>query len=135
MSSRPPYKHRRHFDLEEARRILPEVRRLLEVGVELRKKLEEMNFEPAGKMELIAPGVAKNGRPFPPEAIQLASIIHRFEELGVALKDLRVGICDFPALRPSGEEVYLCYRLGEPDICFFHGLEEGFAGRRPLEEF
>ena len=47
------------------------------------------------------------------------------------MKDLDDGLLDFPSLR-EGEEVLLCWRLGEEEIAFWHGPEEGFAGRKPL---
>ena len=50
---------------------------------------------------------------------------------GALVKDLDEGLVDFPAQR-EGEEVLLCWRLGEDEISFWHGLEEGFSGRRPL---
>jgi hypothetical protein len=54
------------------------------------------------------------------------------EELGVQVKDLDRGLVDFPALRSNGEEVLLCWQVGEDEIGFWHGLEEGFSGRKPL---
>jgi hypothetical protein len=50
---------------------------------------------------------------------------------GAVVKDPDTGLIDFPALR-QGEEVCLCWRVGEDAIEYWHGLEEGFAGRKPL---
>ncbi len=59
--------------------------------------------------------------------------IGEVESLGCLVKDLDLGLVDFPARR--GEKtVLLCWRLGEPTIRFWHGVDEGFAGRKPLEE-
>ena len=52
-------------------------------------------------------------------------------ELGAVVKDLDDGLVDFPA-RVEGEEAFLCWRLGEEEIGYWHGLDEGFAGRKPL---
>lgn len=52
---------------------------------------------------------------------------------GAELKDIDRGLVDFPAII-NGEEVWLCWRLGEERIAYYHGLEEGFQGRRPLPE-
>jgi len=49
----------------------------------------------------------------------------------IVLRDLDRGLVDFPSLR-DGEEVLLCWRLGEEEIGFWHSLHEGFSGRRPL---
>ena len=55
------------------------------------------------------------------------------EEMGVQVKDLEVGLIDFPTLF-RGEEVLLCWRFGEDRIEHWHGLTEGFRGRRPIDE-
>jgi len=54
------------------------------------------------------------------------------QEMGCELKDIDQGLIDFRAER-EGREVYLCWKLGEPDIRWWHDLESGFAGRQPLE--
>lgn len=53
---------------------------------------------------------------------------------GVEVKNIEIGLIDFPALR-NGEVVYLCYRLDEPGIIAWHPIETGFAGRKPIAEF
>lgn len=61
--------------------------------------------------------------------------LHReLEGLGVELKDPRTGLIDFRAMR-QGEEVYLCWRLGEPSVGHWHPLHTGFAGRAPIDTF
>ncbi len=59
--------------------------------------------------------------------------LREMESWGCIVKDLNLGLVDFPALRGT-ERVLLCWRLGEPEVRFWHGLEEGFAGRKPLRE-
>jgi hypothetical protein len=61
----------------------------------------------------------------------IAECIDKIQQLGAQVKDLDTGLVDFPALR-RGEEVLLCWHLGEDEIRYWHGLEDGFAGRRPL---
>lgn len=64
---------------------------------------------------------------------EIATGVGRLEELGVQLKDLETGLVDFPAVHPeTGETVLLCWRVGEDAIAHWHGLDEGFAGRKPL---
>jgi hypothetical protein len=65
------------------------------------------------------------------EARELAHAIDAVVELGVQVKDIDEGLVDFPALR-RGETVLLCWKLGEDRVGFWHTIEEGFAGRRPL---
>jgi len=61
---------------------------------------------------------------------RLSLLISKIQEKGVELKDADVGLVDFPALRFS-EPVYLCWKLGEEEVLFWHG-SEGFRGRKPL---
>ena len=60
----------------------------------------------------------------------LSSLIRKIEGKGAELKDINTGLIDFPALRFS-EPVYLCWKLGEEEVLFWHG-SEGFRGRKPL---
>jgi hypothetical protein len=62
----------------------------------------------------------------------LKSALTRILETGCLIKDLEVGLLDFPALI-NNEEVYLCWRFGEDRIRFYHRQDEGFAGRKPLD--
>jgi len=63
---------------------------------------------------------------------RIQDLVARLEELGVVLKDADMGLVDFPAVR-LGRRVYLCWKLGEPEVAFWHGLEEGYAGRKRVE--
>ena len=63
---------------------------------------------------------------------ELNSLIERGRELGCEVKDIDQGLVDFRTER-DGREVYLCWKLGEPDVRWWHELDTGFAGRRPLE--
>jgi hypothetical protein len=65
------------------------------------------------------------------EAVEIAELVGRIQELGALVKDLDRGLVDFPARR-GDEDVLLCWEVGEDEITFWHGLEEGFAGRKPL---
>jgi hypothetical protein len=61
------------------------------------------------------------------------SSIERVQEFGCLVKDLDIGLIDFPTVF-KGEEVYLCWKLGEGSIQFWHGVQEGFRGRRAIDE-
>jgi hypothetical protein len=65
------------------------------------------------------------------EAAAIAECAARVDAVGAQIKSLEEGLLDFPALR-GDEEVLLCWKLGEDEIAYWHGLEEGFAGRKPL---
>jgi len=62
----------------------------------------------------------------------LRNAIESVQELGCVVKDLDIGLIDFPTLF-RGEEVYLCWKLGEPVIAFWHGVDEGFRGRKAID--
>jgi hypothetical protein len=64
---------------------------------------------------------------------QIQAILENIQESGCLVKDLDTGLVDFPTLF-HGREVYLCWKLGEPAIRFWHGTEEGFAGRKPVDQ-
>ena len=131
---------RRYFTPDEANALLPEVREATEALVEHRRALSEATLKRAE----LASQIAGNGGDFDPqeprdleeelerESGAVGEAVGRLERLGVLVKDLDRGLVDFPALRSSGEEVLLCWQVGEDEIAFWHGLEEGFAGRKPL---
>ncbi len=65
-------------------------------------------------------------------AQKLEEAVETLQSAGVLLKDPKLGLIDFPALR-NGEDVYLCWKLGEPSIAHWHGIDEGYRGRKPLD--
>lgn len=64
---------------------------------------------------------------------QMAAGVARIDGLGLTLRDIEAGLVDFPAL-VSGRQVWLCWQRGEPTIGWWHGLDTGFSGRKPLSE-
>ena len=64
---------------------------------------------------------------------QMAAGVARIEAQSITLRDITEGLVDFPAL-VNGRQVWLCWKRGEGDIAFWHDLESGFGGRRPLSE-
>ncbi len=65
---------------------------------------------------------------------EFEALLGELDRLGVELKDPMTGLLDFRALR-DGQEVYLCWRLEEPEVGHWHELAAGFAGRRPIADF
>ena len=65
---------------------------------------------------------------------RLDALIHHIQDIGVIIKDINTGLLDFPAIK-DGREVYLCWKHGEGPIAFWHEIEDGFAGRQPIESF
>ncbi len=64
---------------------------------------------------------------------RLEKEVQKLEELGCMLKDMSIGLVDFPAVR-LGIRVWLCWKLGEAKVSFWHALNEGYTGRKPIEE-
>lgn len=64
---------------------------------------------------------------------RIADQAREVAESGAIIKDLDMGLLDFPTLR-EGREVYLCWRLGETRISWWHEIEAGLSGRQPLED-
>ena len=67
------------------------------------------------------------------EQAALAESVARIQAAGVQVKDLDTGLLDFPSER-DGDVVLLCWRVGEPEIGWWHTVDEGFAGRKPLSD-
>ena len=129
----------RYFTVDEANEALAEVRPLTEELVAHRRALVELQERQSALTTRIA-GNGGNVEPTELRDVQerldeevggIARCVARIHELGALVKDLDDGLVDFPAQR-EGEDVLLCWRLGEDRIGFWHGLEEGFSGRRPL---
>lgn len=129
----------RHFTPEEANAALVQVRPLVEsmVGhraahVEALERQEELEGRIRGNGGGIPPAqLAETAAEVERHARELARAVDDIVDLGVEVKDLDEGLVDFPALR-RGETVLLCWQLGEDEIRFWHTVQEGFAGRRPL---
>jgi hypothetical protein len=58
--------------------------------------------------------------------------VERLDDLGVQVKDLDLGLLDFPSSR-EGDDVLLCWHVGEEQVSYWHGLDEGYAGRKPID--
>ena len=129
----------RFFTVDQASEALETVRPLAERLVERRRALRELQR----RRGEISAAVAGNGGGVDPQAVAkldagireelrgVAQCVNAIHGAGAVVKDPDTGLVDFPALR-HGEEVCLCWRVGEDAIEYWHGLEEGFAGRKPL---
>jgi hypothetical protein len=131
----------RYFTLAEAREYLPGLDLAIRGGIEAKKNLEAAEEDHRARLQRImfAGGMLVNQEAASDtrqkrdsNAAKLKQMLESFQEIGCIVKDLEIGLIDFPALY-RGKEVYLCWRLGEPDIAYWHPVEEGFAGRRPID--
>ncbi|HEY7209599.1 MAG TPA: DUF2203 domain-containing protein [Bryobacteraceae bacterium] len=131
----------RFFHLLEAERLLPEVEGILRSLIGLKEDLDRTG----GELDVLMTRIAVAGGMLPPrerigklrerkEAIArgLRTCLQKLEETGCLLKDADTGLIDFPTLY-RGREVYLCWKLGESGIQFWHQVEDGYRGRRPID--
>jgi hypothetical protein len=123
-SSRP----RRRFTLEQANRSLPLVQRVVSDIVLTREEATRLQ----SKLEAAAGKEHKNVQADLDVAIdKLHAYLDELTEIGVELKDFQAGLVDFIG-RHQGRDIYLCWKLGEERVAYFHEINAGFAGRLPV---
>jgi hypothetical protein len=124
------------FSVEQANRTLPLVRKIVEDVVAQHRRWREAILE----LDLVAstarPDDPRNrGEQLEREAQVLArepdGYQRELESLGIQLKDRRLGLVDFPS-EMGGRHVLLCWRLGEPEVQYWHEVDAGYSGRQPL---
>jgi hypothetical protein len=131
----------RFFTLQQAEKLLPDVGSAIREAIALKAEYEQTEEEWQNFSQRVAVmgGVRvdrgqvleqKNRREEAARALKQA--IDKVHEFGCLVKDLDIGLIDFPTLF-QGEEVYLCWKLGEAGIQFWHGVDEGFRGRKPID--
>ena len=131
-------KKRRYFTVEEANKALPLVRMIVSdivrqsrVVDDLQQRLAMVSGErrrPSN--DLYTEELAQSQAELEAEETKLTSYIEELKRLGVEFKGPN-GLCDFYSIM-DGREVFLCWRLGEPEVAYWHDIDAGFAGRQPL---
>jgi hypothetical protein len=132
----------RTFTLDEAQSLLPVLESLLRAAIGGKKIMED--FE--GEMQSLSHRIFLNGgthvdvvavarrKAERTKAEQRAKdALAEIDSIGVQVKDIDVGLLDFPC-EVEGSVVLLCWRMGETSITHWHSTEEGFAGRKPIDE-
>ena len=123
--------HARHYTVDQANASLVWVGERLE---KLRSAREQLSDEEArAALGEAAPsnGGGAPGRVVSEAFLQLQRTLGELQAMEVVLRDLERGLVDFPAMR-DGREVYLCWEAGESEIEFWHDIDAGYGGRRPL---
>ena len=132
----------RTFTLEEAQSLLPVIESLLRTAIAGKKVMEEFEAE----QQALAHRVFLNGGMFL-DVVPLArrkaervkaeqrakDALAEIDSIGVQVKDIDIGLLDFPCVI-EGQIILLCWKLGEKSITHWHGTQEGFAGRKPIDE-
>jgi len=132
----------RTFTLEEAQTLLPTLESLLRSAITAKQLIEQVD----GEFQEVAHRVFLNGgtlvnvvhlarrKAEREKAVQRAKdAVAEINATGVQVKDLDMGLLDFPC-RVDGEILLLCWKLGEEKIAHWHSPEEGFAGRKPIDD-
>jgi hypothetical protein len=131
----------RFFTLQQAEQLLPQVESVIREAIALKSEYQqaESDCQEFRRRVMTLGGVLVDysklldrNRRRDSSAQQLKEAIERILEYGCLVKDLDVGLIDFPTLF-NGQEVYLCWKLGESGIQFWHGVEEGFRGRKAID--
>jgi hypothetical protein len=139
MSASKPMPGKRFFTVEKANATLPLVRVIVRDIAELARDLRERYERMSGSRRNEALALSEAHREeleqaqarFEQGKAQMEEYERELKQLGVELKDYYTGLVDFPAWM-DGHEVYLCWRLGEPEVAHWHEVKAGFAGRQPL---
>jgi hypothetical protein len=119
----------REYSVEEANSLLPALSRSLE----LIKEARQVVLRGGERIRRSAPadGGGQQGKEYWEALATLRREVEALAEQGIVLRDAETGLLDFPARR-EGEAIFLCWRLGEDRVGYWHGPDSGFTGRRPL---
>ena len=132
----------KRFTLVEAQSLIPQLDRLVRDAVQAKSEYQaaERVIQEFTERVMMMGGIAVNRDKAVESrsrrdaaAAQLRASIEQVQELGCVIKDLDIGLIDFPTLF-RGVEVYLCWKLGESGIEFWHSVDEGFSGRKPIDQ-
>jgi hypothetical protein len=132
----------RYFTLPQAQRLLVEVEPAVREAISSKAEFERVEAEWQsfanrvtflGGIRVDHSQLSDLKRRRENTAARLKTLIETIQDHGCLVKDLDMGLLDFPTLF-RGEEVYLCWKLGESGIGFWHGTTEGFRGRRPIDD-
>ncbi len=127
---------KRYYTVEEANSMLPLLRSILRDVTALAGSLRERH-ERLAKVEVpVGAGAYREeieniAAEFERDQERLGEYIEEIKKLQVELKDPFIGLIDFPC-QMDGREVYLCWKMSEPEVAHWHELDKGFAGRQPL---
>ena len=121
-----------HFTVDEANALLPRLKMLLEKMLAARQRIIDgrQTWQPVLE-KAPSNGGGPHGKELFLDSNRIQLTLEQVNAWGIVIKDVDTGLVDFPHLR-NGNEVYLCWRLGEPEVRFWHDIDSGFAGRQPL---
>ena len=131
----------KRFTLAQAQSLIPRVDRLLREAIALKSRFVEAEraLQSFNERIMLMGGMTVDRDQFlqaksrrESEGERLRNAVEQLQNLGCLVKDLDAGLVDFPTLF-RGQEVYLCWKLGEPSIEFWHDADQGFRGRKAID--
>lgn len=132
----------RTFTLDEAQSLLPVLESLLRTALQAKKTVDEADAEQqalqhrvflnGGMLLEIVPLARRKAERAKAEQ-RVKDALAEIDSIGVQVKDLSIGLLDFPC-EVDGQTILLCWKLGEKAITHWHGVQEGFAGRKPIDQ-
>jgi len=131
----------RTFTLDEAHSLLPVLESLLRTAIASKKVVEEFEVEQAalqhriflnGGTSLNIVVLARKKAERVKAEQRMKDALAEIDSIGVQVKDMDIGLLDFPC-EVEGQTILLCWKLGEQSITHWHGVEEGFSGRKPVD--
>jgi hypothetical protein len=132
----------RFFTLQQAEQLLPEVESAIRDAISFKSEYQQAEAEWqdfTGRVTMLGGVLVDHSKVRAQKerressALHLKEVLERIHEFGCVVKDLDIGLIDFPT-QFHGEEVYLCWKLGESGIQFWHGVHEGFRGRKAIDQ-
>ena len=125
--------YKKHFEIDEARRLIPKLKNKLIVIRNLSLKLKAVGYDiyKARYRPGFHPDTTNE---FPEDYQKLRKLVMDIYSLGIEIKGIEQGLLDFPAMR-NGEEVFLCWKMDESDIEFWHHIDGGYLGRHHIDDF
>jgi hypothetical protein len=133
---------KKYFSVPEVEALIPELTRIMESIMDANSEARRLQaaLQEEQQRIMVSGGAILDAAQWKERAGRLEALARQLQEgidaivrLGGVPKDLGMGLVDFPFLL-EGEEVDLCWRFGERKIRFWHGLDEGFAGRKPIPD-
>ena len=124
---------KKHYTLQEARALLPQIRKWLAELNSARQRAARHDERAAGELAAGADLGGEGVNDWLRNLARLQKLLIQFHKREIQIKDLQRGLIDFPAIL-SGREVFLCWEQDEDDIEYWHDLDSGYAGREKLQE-
>jgi len=136
MVAKQPPAAKKFFTPQEADAMLPLVRSIVkdisELAHSVRDRHERLTrLKSSGKSLVPEAQLEEEQAVLEHDSERLQECVEELTDLGVEIKDLFTGLVDFPCWK-DGREIHLCWKLGEPRLGWWHEVNAGFAGRRPL---